>query len=659
MTPLFPYPPVAGFQRWISQVLPRFIVSLWATTVFVWSLDFLRPFTDPKAGIMALGALVLSGLMALWGLSYMLHRAGGGTASPWGTLSPPFARRPPRPWVSLFFVLTGYWLIHFFIASHRPNVSPLASPDLIPLLALLICAPGLTGLVFLEGRRTLMSLAVVGCMASLVVLSQRFWPVGWVDPGIWGMPRGLATGTFGNPNYVCLVLAPLIPLFAGVALNSRRCSLLERLGAGTLVILLATVVALTQSRGGALAMVVGLAVLAGWVGSRRAPSRSVLLVLSIIAVVALSALLFATGTAKRLVAGPQSAEVTSLLYRAELWKSTIRLISENPLFGVGPGHLADQLAQHGTEGLRNMPGRGFANERFDTAHQDWLQLGAAWGLPVALCYLGIVALIVVRLIRARKELALGASGGGLLGALAAGGVLTLVDFPLHYPPSALLLWLMLALAVQHCPRQRTPAPARVSGRPSPPGLPAPLSEPGWGPTLALLIVASFLMVPMMISAVSSPFISSLLQQARIHRKTDPQKALRYLVRAREKGADEGLVGQQEVNIFLGLGQPQRARVAALRWTQSRPFDADAHNTLGAIEGTLGNSANAIASLEKGWALSKANIAAAMNLALLYDQLGQKSMALQKLEEVQKLNPEFFEKERAFYERLVQETTTSP
>jgi O-antigen ligase len=59
--------------------------------------------------------------------------------------------------------------------------------------------------------------------------------------------------------------------------------------------------------------------------------------------------------------------------RVILWKSTLDMIWENPLFGVGPGHYA-----------------WYPNEIAAHPHNSALQIAAEWGLPVALLCTGLL-----------------------------------------------------------------------------------------------------------------------------------------------------------------------------------------------------------------------------------------------------------------------------
>jgi tetratricopeptide (TPR) repeat protein len=126
-------------------------------------------------------------------------------------------------------------------------------------------------------------------------------------------------------------------------------------------------------------------------------------------------------------------------------------------------------------------------------------------------------------------------------------------------------------------------------------------------------------------------------------------AKKLAAQAESWGADGGLVGQVMVAAARGGGASDEALVAAQKWTVNRPFDGDGWNTLGAVQAENGQLENALASLKRAVDLSPANGAAALNIAMLHQALGQYREAVQWYERVWVSHPELFKKEAGRYE----------
>ena len=126
--------------------------------------------------------------------------------------------------------------------------------------------------------------------------------------------------------------------------------------------------------------------------------------------------------------------------RGRLYVSTLELIGDYPIAGVGPGMYKWRFRPYQTDQGRI---------RYDHAHNDYLETAAEWGLPLAL---GLWSFLVWRLWRSiriflnaqrswRQGLALGCAGSifSLL-------VHSLVDFNLQIPSVAMTFFAIVALA---------------------------------------------------------------------------------------------------------------------------------------------------------------------------------------------------------------------
>jgi O-antigen ligase len=140
-----------------------------------------------------------------------------------------------------------------------------------------------------------------------------------------------ATGIFHDPNDLCLVLT------AGAVLSlywigERRMGLARFLWVGALV-LFAYALYLTRSRGGFLALVVGILV---FLGARFGRSRAILL-----AALLLPALLLFFGGRQTDLSATQSTGRT----RVQLWSDSLMVFKQNPLFGIGQEQLNPEIGQ--------------------------------------------------------------------------------------------------------------------------------------------------------------------------------------------------------------------------------------------------------------------------------------------------------------------------
>jgi len=128
--------------------------------------------------------------------------------------------------------------------------------------------------------------------------------------------------------------------------------------------------------------------------------------------------------------------------RSEIWRATLRMIADHPVFGVGLGAFATMYPHYDSgNGLR------YTAE----AHNDYLQLLAETGIAGGLIGVGflVVLLRIVRRSLSRTvgtrhwSLAVGASVG-----IAAGLIHSLVDFGLQITANALVFLSLVAVLLR-------------------------------------------------------------------------------------------------------------------------------------------------------------------------------------------------------------------
>ena len=299
-------------------------------------------------------------------------------------------------------------------------------------------------------RAIVLFLLALGAVEALVGLVQSLGAppeatAALADPG-------LAHGTLVNRNHFAGLLNLTLPLavgtvYAGFAHRAHRRGHHSSSEAwawtwiGLLSLsLMGLAVLLSRSRGGSLILVATLVFIALLLTVQRQRTRNVSLPARA------SWLLLALVVAVGLVVGIGpllerfSQFEDSAKGRGKLYLSTLELIGDHPIAGVGPGMYKWRFRPYQTEQGRT---------RYDHAHNDYLETAAEWGLPLAL---GLWSFLVWRLWRSirifldsqrswQQGLALGCAGS-IFSLLAH----SLVDFNLQIPSIAMTFFAIVGLA---------------------------------------------------------------------------------------------------------------------------------------------------------------------------------------------------------------------
>lgn len=261
---------------------------------------------------------------------------------------------------------------------------------------------------------------VVGLVATGQVLTGRGEVIG---DGV-----GRATGPYPHPNNLALYLDRMA-LFAGViAVLSRRYR--------PFLVPLAAIVALglgaTLSRGAVLALICGAALVIWLVRPQRAWRWFAVGVVALIG-------LFAMVAGDRLFASGSGGDVSS---RELIWRSSIRMIGDHPVFGVGLDQFLYQYAP------RYVTPAGWPERYTSHPHNLVLDVWLRLGIAGVLLLVGAVVLIVTFIRRLRvlsdhsERWILGVAASAMLvGGFAHG----LVDNGFFLPDLAVLTWMGIAL----------------------------------------------------------------------------------------------------------------------------------------------------------------------------------------------------------------------
>ncbi|MDT8902311.1 O-antigen ligase family protein [Anaeroselena agilis] len=253
----------------------------------------------------------------------------------------------------------------------------------------------------------------------------------WVDGEQFPLLKVRIFSTLENPNLLAGFLVVMAALAAGLGLNAedRRC----KAAFAVLVVALGVCLVLTYSRGAWLSFI---AVVAAY-GVLYSRKTFWLLLLVPVAVLAGQDVIM-----ERLMSIFNPTD-TSATLRIALWESTLAMIADRPLFGIG--WAAYPLVYPDYDFFINNPGITIFH-----AHNMYLHIAAEIGVP------GVLAFLALMFGHARLALAMAGSatnrwvGGLMLGVLAAIigiAVSGFTDYVLYSPQMAMLFWLLNALTV--------------------------------------------------------------------------------------------------------------------------------------------------------------------------------------------------------------------
>ncbi len=299
-----------------------------------------------------------------------------------------------------------------------------------------------------ESRRALLFfLILVGGSEAIYGLAQAL-----SEPTSAGGAYRLygASGTFINRNHFAGMLNMLLPLALGalyITFHRRHAGRSPRSEtyAWTWVMFLSCsfmglAVLLSLSRGGVLTLIATLAFMASILALRRKASARKRL--SRLALWLLPLTILGLGLAAGLDTLSERFAFSQKSWegRAPIYADSLQLIRDNAAFGVGPGMYRWRFRPYQTINPEN---------RYDHAHNDYLETTADWGIPVAAMIWGFILWRFYRVFRTlfetrsifRQGLAL-----GCLGAMFSILLHSLVDFNLQIPTNLMIFCMILGLA---------------------------------------------------------------------------------------------------------------------------------------------------------------------------------------------------------------------
>ncbi|HWF65502.1 MAG TPA: O-antigen ligase family protein [Rhizomicrobium sp.] len=220
-------------------------------------------------------------------------------------------------------------------------------------------------------------------------------------------------------------------------------------GAPLLIATILTVSALvaTGSRGGFIATLIGLAIMAIFTAARsRGEKRKLLIGMAAMGVLLIGALVWISGglLSERLL--DLTVPNAEPLRRVE-WGASTRMIASAPWLGLGPGAFQDAYPMYAIQVIPYI---------LDKAHNDWLESAAGLGLPAAVSWWLAMSWLVGKFLRAfftRRKNRLYSLVG--IGATSLVAMHSLVDFSLQMPAVASTYAVLIGLALAQSFSSRT------------------------------------------------------------------------------------------------------------------------------------------------------------------------------------------------------------
>lgn len=293
--------------------------------------------------------------------------------------------------------------------------------------ALYVAAYAIGRVAITGGFRLLLlcrAITLGGLPVAVYAIAQR---VG-LDP-LWDeIPNGRVFSTIGQTNSLGAYLALVVPVAVGSAVAGGR-----RPGWWALALIEATALLLTESRGGALGVAVGLGLLGVLLLRRHddpAGRRRVVLGMVGAAVVVAAAVTTVPGvseSSERVWSRARSADEWtsgSVRNHLDLWVVAREVILDRPVLGSGPDTFPLVFGDHRDEVLAPDSAARLRAYRVESPHNIVLAHAAGMGVGAAVL-LGVILLApVASVVRARRGVAASAAASGIVGGLVASCFIT-------------------------------------------------------------------------------------------------------------------------------------------------------------------------------------------------------------------------------------------
>jgi O-antigen ligase len=300
----------------------------------------------------------------------------------------------PRPVLIAALVLGAWWILTTFTAAHLPTAldgiygrySGLWT-HLVFLLLFLVFASLPTGRDRIERYLKLLIAALTPVSVYALVQFTGLDPLEWV------MLHNRTASTVGQPVILAALLALALPVI--LAFLVRAGDLKNRLGWGLLFTLFLAAFFTTSSRGPLAGLVVSFIVFTVFIlrGRREMVRKSLYMGLALAVVMILLTFAFYGGIVGRL---GSSREVE---LRMMFWGIALEMVSDHPVTGVGLDnfHTVYPIYRRAEES------RFMKDITPSMAHNGYLHTTATGGIPSLILYLALIGLVLVPLLKGRRE----------------------------------------------------------------------------------------------------------------------------------------------------------------------------------------------------------------------------------------------------------------
>ena len=304
----------------------------------------------------------------------------------------------------------------------------------------------------------IISLGVILCAFGFIKW-YGFNPFPWWEyPDLEQINIHRLSSTYVNANNFSGYLEMILPVIIGLILTgyvSRR-----KFPMILLSLLMLWALIITYSRGGWIASAAGLLFLSIMLTiDRHVNRKKIMLLLGSSILVASFLILFSTSLTDRFLSIWQQSFLPSFRGRIIAWHGIIKMISDYPFLGIGPGTFETIFSQYQPPGLLAY---------YSKAHNDYLQFIS----EVGILFIPIFFWAAVQLFRTgfgkmknTSRLIRGTTAGAMAGIVSI-LVHSIVDFNLHIPANSLLFTILAAIVVAPIPQHHYP-PSK-SGHPNKP-----------------------------------------------------------------------------------------------------------------------------------------------------------------------------------------------
>ena len=215
------------------------------------------------------------------------------------------------------------------------------------------------------------------------------------DPIPWNNVYGTILGTFGNPNFISSFLGFSIPIFLGLALTSEV-KVWNRIISTLLLPVIFFEIIQTNSIQGVVVAVLGSSILIGL--KIKFSARNPILTKLYFGTLFVSAVLGVLGTLQK---GPLASILykDSVSYRGEYWTAGIKMITSNPIFGLGPDSYGNWYRLYRDSSALIRPG---AETTTNAAHNVFIDIGVNGGIPLLAAYIFMLILVGIKIVRVLK-----------------------------------------------------------------------------------------------------------------------------------------------------------------------------------------------------------------------------------------------------------------